>query len=48
MDKIYKLLMAAADLTKNWKEERDKFGEFAKPFWKEWGGDELVAHMMMK
>ena len=33
MDKIYKLLEAGAELAKNWKEEREKFGEFAKPYW---------------
>jgi len=48
MEKIYKLLEAAAELAKNWQEERDRFGEFAKPRWKEWGGEELVNHMMTK
>lgn len=48
MEKMYKLLMSAAELAMNWQEEREKFGEFAKPYWKEWGGDDLVVHMMMK
>lgn len=48
MEKIYKLLEAAAELTRNWSEERDRFGEFARPRWMEWGGPELVNHMMNK
>lgn len=48
MANIYKLLMSAAQLTKNWENERGKFAEFAKPHWKEWGGDALVDHMMMQ
>lgn len=48
MDNLYKLLEAAAELTRNWAEERERFGEFAKPRWKERGGDVLVDHMMNK
>lgn len=48
MGNIYKLLEAGAELTRNWMEERDRFGEFAKPYWMEWGGEGLVAHMMNK
>lgn len=48
MEKIYKLLESAAELTRNWQKERDRFGEFAKPRWKEWGGEVLVNHMMTK
>lgn len=43
-----RLLMAAAELTRNWTNEREKFAEFAKPYWLEQGGEELVDHMMGK
>lgn len=42
------LLMAAANLTANWKEQREDFAKFAKPYWEKWGGDGLVNHMMSK
>lgn len=48
MDKIYNLLVSGASLTRNWMKERENFGAFAKPRWKEWGGDELVDYMMHK
>ena len=48
MHKIYNLLQSAASLTRNWADERENFGAFAKPHWKEWGGDELVEYMMNK
>lgn len=48
MNEIYNLLQSAAGLTKNWLQEREKFGEFCKPHWKKWGGDELVNYMMIK
>lgn len=48
MDKLYKLLESGAQLTRNWMEERERFGEFAKPRWMEWGGEQLVNHMMNK
>ena len=37
MSNIYKLLMAGAELTRNWTEERAKFAEFCKPYWMERG-----------
>lgn len=42
------LLMSGASLARNWLEERENFGEFAKPRWMEWGGEALVNHMMSK
>ena len=48
MNEIYNLLMSGASLTRNWMQERENFGAFAKPRWKEWGGDELVDYMMQK
>ena len=47
-NEIYNLLMSCASLTRNWMQERENFGAFAKPRWKEWGGDELVDYMMHK
>ena len=41
----YKLLMAAADVAANWKEEREWFLQFATPFWRKEGGEALVQHM---
>ena len=46
MTNIYKLLMAAAELTRNWTEERGKFAEFCKPYWMERGGIDFVNHMV--
>lgn len=48
-----RLLMAAAQVARQWLTEdkewvRNDFAKFAKPYWKEWGGDELVNHMMSK
>ncbi len=48
MDRIYKLLMAGAELTRNWIEERNKFAEFCKPYWMERGGIDFVNHMVNK
>ena len=47
-NEIYNLLMSGASLTRNWMQEREAFGAFAKPRWKQWGGDELVDYMMHK
>ena len=46
MSNIYKLLMAGAELTRNWTEERAKFAEFCKPYWMERGGIGFVNHMV--
>ena len=46
MTNIYKLLMAAAELTKNWTAERGHFAEFCKPYWMERGGIDFVNHMV--
>ena len=46
MSNIYKLLMAGAELTRNWTEERSKFAEFCKPYWMERGGIDFVSHMV--
>lgn len=43
-----RLLMAAADVGRNWKVYREDFARFAKPYWEKKGGDSLVAHMMKK
>ena len=48
MSNIYKLLMAGAELTRNWIEERNKFAEFCKPYWMERGGIDFVNHMVNK
>ncbi len=47
-DLTYKLLMAAADVAANWKEEREYFLEYATPFWKKEGGEAFVNHMRME
>ena len=46
MTNIYKLLMAAAELTKNWTAERGHFAEFCKPYWMERGGIDFVNYMV--
>ena len=46
MSNIYKLLMAGAELTRNWTAERGKFAEFCKPYWMERGGIDFVNHMV--
>ena len=43
-----RLLWAAAELAKNWPEERETFADFARPHWQKWGGESLVNHMMSK
>lgn len=48
MEQIYKLIEAAGNLTRNWLEERERYAEFAKPYWRQWGGEELVNHMTNK
>ena len=48
MERTYKLLMAGAELTRNWIEERNKVAEFCKPYWLQRGGIDLVNHMVNK
>lgn len=48
MERTYKLLMAGAELTRNWIEERNKVAEFCKPYWLQRGGIDLVNHMVSK
>ena len=48
MNRTYKLLMAGAELTRNWMEERAKFAEFCKPYRMERGGIDFVNHMVNK
>ena len=43
-----RLIWAAGEITRNWLDERYRFAEFARPRWMEWGGEELVNHMMTK
>ena len=49
-----RLLMVAAQVASQWQSENDKewirndFAKFAKPYWLEHGGEELVDHMMGK
>jgi len=46
-NEIYNLLMSGASLTRNWMQERENFGAFAKPRWKEWGGDERNKQLVI-
>ncbi len=46
MEKLYKLIMSGADLTRHWIDERSKFAEFCKPYWMDRGGIEFVNHMV--
>ena len=48
-----RLLMVAAQVARDWHGEnkewiRNDFARFAKPFWRKWGGEELVNYMMGK
>lgn len=43
-----RLIWAAAELAKNWSEERETFADFARPYWQKWGGADLVNHMTYK
>lgn len=43
-------MCAAAEMVKYWKHdyEREKFADFARPYWMEKGGEALVDYMMEK
>lgn len=49
-----RLLMMAAQVARQWQSEdgkefiRNDFAKYAKPYWLEQGGEELVDHMMGK
>lgn len=43
-----RLVWIAAKVAAKWQEYREDFARFATPYWREWGGEELVNYMMNK
>ena len=43
-----RLIWIAAQVAAQWQEYREDFAKYAKPYWRKWGGEELVNHMMRK